>query len=308
MRTSARCHGAVPRRLLLPTAVAAAVALAAGCAGAPGGGDATYAVSATVDYPDLEPQTVPDPVDAGASAPGQYRDGSGPRPTFTACGVRPADLARTHLRPRTLTATDAVVAPDLYGTIPVDGPLTVEAGGDLVLVDGTIDAGNGYEAAYGTTMEPDVAVATATVTAPVSLSVLDSEEAGRRVAFVEVRVAEAEPVTWEESTDLGFGTDGGDGGFLATGAMTEGVEVDGWDYVEAFFPEGNESYDNVCVERRTTPDGPMDGVLFSIGWGDGGYPVYLGRAADGTVVSVVCWAGITPWEWSGLPGTPPEDA
>ncbi|MFC8190235.1 DUF4241 domain-containing protein [Cellulomonas sp. NPDC057328] len=294
------------RRLLLPAALAA-VALTSGCAGTPGGDGATYAITATVDYSDLEPQTVPEPVDAGAPVADQYRDTSAPRPTFTPCGRRPADPARTNLRPRTLTAADAVVALDRYGTIPVDGPLTVEAGGYLVLVDGTIDAGNGYEAAYGLTIEPDVAVAAGTVTAPVSLSVLDSEESGRRVAFVEVRVAAADPVTWEESPDLVFGTDGGDGGFLATGALPEGVEVDGWDYVEAFFPEGDES-SNVCVERRTTPDGPMDGILFSIGWGDGGYPVYLGRAADGSVVSVVCWSGITPWEWSGLPGTPPEDA
>ncbi|QGQ18101.1 DUF4241 domain-containing protein [Cellulomonas sp. JZ18] len=228
-------------------------------------------------------------------------------PTFTACGTDPADDSRTNLRPRVLTPADAHVDPDRYGEIPVDGPLLVEDAGDLLLVDGRIDAGNGYEVGYASTVAPDVQVAPATVTAPVALSVLASEYSGRRVAFVEVRVGDDAPVRWEEARDLFFGTDGGDGGFLATAGMPVGVEVDGWGYVDAFFPGGESSSGVVCLQRRTSADGPVDGVLFTPGWGDGGYPVYLGRADDGTVVSVVCWTGITPWEWSGLPGTPPDE-
>lgn len=224
-------------------------------------------------------------------------------PDFTACGTAPADPARTHLRPHDMTAADAAVDPDRYG--PVDGTLRVEDAGDLVLVDGVIDAGNGYEVGYGVLGDPHVQVADATVTAPVSVAVLDTVASGRRVAAVEVKVGASAPVTWEESPDMLVLTDGGDGGFLAPQGLPTGVEVDGWGYVDAFHPD--EDADVVCVQRRSSPDGPVDGVLFSTGWGDGAYPVLLGRAADGAVVSVLCWTDVVPWSTTGLPGTPPPE-
>ena len=49
-----------------------------------------------------------------------------------------------------------------------------------------------------------------------------------------------------------------------------------------------------------------DGVVFSTGIGDGGYPTYVGRDAEGGVVSVVHHGGQLPWALSGLPGTPPR--
>ncbi len=228
-------------------------------------------------------------------------------PSFTACGTSEAQPARTNLRPRALSAGDAHVDPDRFGTLPVDGALVVEDAGDLVLADGFVDAGSGFEVGYAAPFAPDVRVADATVTAPVAVAVLDTASSGRRVAAVEVRVGAGTPVRWEEEPDLFFGTDGGDGGFLATRGLPTGVEVDGWDYVEAFYPDGDSAAGIVCVLRRTSAGGQVDGVLFSTGWGDGGYPVLLGRAADGAVVSVLCWTGIVPWEWSGLAGEIPDE-
>ena len=227
-------------------------------------------------------------------------------PSFTPCGTSEAQPARTNLRPRTLSAADAHVDPERFGAIPVDGALVVEDVGDLVLTDGVLDAGNGYEVGYAATVEPDVQVSDATVTAPVAVAVLDTTSSGRRVAAVEVRVGSGTPVRWEVEPDLSFGTDGGDGGFLATRGLPTGAEVDGWGFIEAFYPDGDSASGIVCVLRRTSAGGPVDGVLFSTGWGDGGYPVLLGRAADGAVVSVVCWTGIVPWEWSGLAGEAPD--
>ncbi|WP_370521018.1 DUF4241 domain-containing protein [Cellulomonas sp. H30R-01] len=51
----------------------------------------------------------------------------------------------------------------------------------------------------------------------------------------------------------------------------------------------------------------VDAVVFSAGYGDGGYPTFLGYDADGVVVSAVSYGGVLPWALSGLPGTPPDE-
>lgn len=246
------------------------------------------------------------------SAPGDAATGTWTRPTipgetpspvddvtFEPCPRTPAGPDRTHLRPRTPAPEDATVDVDRFGTIPVDGPLVVEDAGDLVLVDGLLGAGNGAEVMLGGTMS--TSVAPATVPAAVSLSVLDSAYSGRRVAFVEARLGDAPPERWEESTDLVIVSDGGDAGYLASAAASGPADVDTaiTESIDAANRDGG-----VCALRRGG-DGEVDGVITSIGWGDGWYPVLLGHAEDGTVVSVVMWGLITPWEWSGLPGTPP---
>jgi hypothetical protein len=136
-----------------------------------------------------------------------------------------------------------------------------------------------------------------------SVSVLASEQSGRRVAFVEARLGADPPVRWEESENLFVLTDGGDAGYLAasTALPPSDLNAAADSMVESVFAD-----DGVCALRRGG-DGVVDGVVTTIGWGDGWYPVYLGRAADGTVVSVVTRGLITPWEWSGLPGAPPAD-
>ena len=53
-------------------------------------------------------------------------------------------------------------------------------------------------------------------------------------------------------------------------------------------------------------DGVEDGIVFGTGIGDGGYPTYAGRDADGNVVALLNDGGM-PWASAGVPGTPPPD-
>lgn len=239
--------------------------------------------------------------------------GPGPRstdpdaPRFTACGRSAADPATTDLRPRDLSAADRDLARAHYGDLP-EGALVVESATTLLLTDGLLGAGNGYEAA--TAQVRPVPVADGTVSAPVSLLVLDSPDAGRRVAFVEVRLGDGPVVRWDEEPRLAIGTDGGDGGFVATGTApsldpeSAALTNAPYDAIDAFFPDGDSSSGNVCVLRSS--GGTVDAVSFATGWGDGWYGTFLGRDASGTVVAVVHDGHIVPWEISGLPGAVPE--
>ena len=60
--------------------------------------------------------------------------------------------------------------------------------------------------------------------------------------------------------------------------------------------------------QRVDVAGKVDAVLFATGFGDGGYPTFLGRDAKGEVVSVVHDSLVVPWSVSGLPGTAPAGA
>lgn len=228
---------------------------------------------------------------------------------FEPCGRTPATPDRSNLRGRDLTGADALVDPDRYGRIPVDGPLVAEDVGDLRLTDGVLGAGAGYTGMVGA--GESTPVAPGTVDAPVSLLVLDSAASGRRVAFVEVRVADGVPVAWADSEELGVVTDGGDAAVFAPVGAPDPTY---WDVdpviqesIAAQFDE-SDGGSGVCALRRPAPGGPVDAVLTAIGWGDGWYPVVVGTDADGDVVCVVVDGLITPWAWSGLPGTPPPDA
>lgn len=230
----------------------------------------------------------------------------GEQPTFAACGREPADPAATNLRPSELAPADrAAVQEWEYGPIP-DGRMVVEHVTDLTLPAGLLAVGNGYEASVGG-LAGDLLqeLAAPGTTAPVSLAVLDSPSSGRRVAFVEVRLAPAAPVRWEEEPGLGFVTDGGDGGVLAPDSRDEPAAPDAaaFEWIEAMHPDGDSTAQHVCVLRSTS--GGVDGVVFSAGYGDGWYPTYLGYDAAGQVVSVVSDGFVVPWALSGLPGTPP---
>ncbi|GEA89259.1 DUF4241 domain-containing protein [Cellulomonas cellasea] len=223
---------------------------------------------------------------------------------FSACPRDRALPGESFLRP---AGPEAAGWPDELA----DGRLVVEHVADLTLVDGWLASGSGFDAAYGGIAS--VRVADSTVEAAIALGVMDSPSSGRRVAFAELRLGEDPPVAWDEEVHLGFGTDGGDGGFVASG--TPVVPAVAWDdadpasvpadYLEAFYPEGRDDFSTVCVLRGPA-GGPADGFLFSSGWGDGGYPTFLGRSADGDVVSVVSYGYVLPWELSGLPGHPPR--
>ena len=71
-------------------------------------------------------------------------------------------------------------------------------------------------------------------------------------------------------------------------------------YVNAFWPHGNEDSGNVCV-LRLAKKGGADGVLFLTGYGDGGYPTFVGKDKTGAVVSIVSYGGVLPWRYAGLP-------
>jgi hypothetical protein len=227
-------------------------------------------------------------------------------PEFAPCDDTAPDPATTDLRARDLTAADSGLAPDRYGEIPA-GRLVVQSGGTLLLAGGALGAGSGYEAATGQVRS--VQVIGRTARADVSLLVLDSPTAGRRVAFVELRLDDAPAVRWDKEPGLGIGTDGGDGGFVATGTapvldpQSAALRNAPYDAYDAFFPNGDSSSYHVCVLRSSL--GVPDGVLFSTGWGDGWYGTYLGRDEGGNVVAVVSDGHVVPWEISGLPGEPP---
>lgn len=225
------------------------------------------------------------------------------RPTYEACRRTPADPKTTNLRP--IARIDA--ANDAWDGGPIPhGTVAIEHATELALTDGQLGAGNGYEAAMGTGSSL-MRVAEGSVVAPVTLVVLDSPQAGRRVAFVEVRITTTAPVRWEVSDALGIATDGGDGG-LARGTAAAVPDDDSLidDYVDAFFPGRNSDSGNVCVLRRSQA-GEVDAVLFSTGYGDGVYPAAIGRDEAGEVASVVSVGYVLPWRYSGLPGTPPPD-
>ena len=226
-------------------------------------------------------------------------------PAFTACGRTAADPSTTDLRPRVLTAADLAGYADRYGEIP-EGRLVVESAGRLKLVKGMLGAGSGYEAATAT-ME-GVQVVPSPVTADVSLLVLDVAGGGQLIAYVELRLADEPAVRWREEPKLGIGTDGGDGGFVATALAPalrdKYADKAADDMFKAFFPQHDAATWNRCLLRST--GGTVDGVLFFTGIGDGGYPTYLGLDQDGRVVAVVSEGWVVPWALSGLPGTPPE--
>lgn len=263
------------------------------------------------DLGSTPPPTPGGGVPSASTATTRAHAASGPTasaPTFKACGRAPADASRTNLRPSALTDADRALAGAWADVIP-DGKLVVEAAAEFDVQDGFLGAGNGYLASIG---EPEgmVQVADGTVgAAPVSLAVLDSPSSGRRVAFVEIRLESAPPVRWIEQPDLGIGTDGGDGGFLALGSSPEPLNDEAAstavkDSFDAYFPEEDDySTWNQCLVRSTNDR--VDGVLFSTGWGDGYFPTYLGKDADGDVVSVVSFGGVIPWNLSGLPGEAP---
>lgn len=247
--------------------------------------------------------------DPGGGAP-QEQDPApaptGPAPRFVPCRTGAADRGSTHLRP--VREVTRALARSVPGEDIPEGTVTLLHAGDLVLTDGRLGAGNGYEAATGGGIGEPVRVAPGRVVAPVTLAVIDGPQTGRRVAFAEVRVGEGTPVSWAFSPDLSIVTDGGDGGFFPAGLpLVDGDDswIDG--YVNAFEAGTRDGTEGVCVQRLPASGTTVESVLFSTGYGDGQYPTYLGRDATGAVVSVVHTGLVLPWGFSGLPGPKPAN-
>jgi hypothetical protein len=222
---------------------------------------------------------------------------------FAACPRSPVDPSTTNLVSREITAgTLASGGPYDVSNVPA-GTLELEHVANLRLGDGHLGAGAGAEAAYGAT-EP-VRVARAGTVAPVTVAVLNSARSGRRVAFVEIKLAPEPPVRWVEATHLVIGTDGGDGGFNAGGVIATTEDATAKGYRAAYSPGKHDG--TVCVLRTVVSSGITDSVLFSTGYGDGAYPTELGYDSSGKIVSLVSYGFVVPWRLSGLPGTPPKE-
>jgi hypothetical protein len=236
-------------------------------------------------------------VEPSASAP------EGPPPRFVPCTLRRASAASTHLDP--VPVVTERMARSVPGEEMPTGRVLLLHAADLVLPDGRLGGGDGYDASIGAPEGDFLRVGDGRTVAPVTLAVVDSPRFGRRVAFAEVRTGPGRPVAWTLSPDLSIVTDGGDGGFFRAG-LPEVVGDEGWieGYVSAF-EAAYKVNDGLCVQRLPQGSSVPESILFPTGIGDGRYPTLIGTDARGRVVSVVHTGYLLAWELSGLPGPKP---
>ncbi|MFC3449850.1 DUF4241 domain-containing protein [Amycolatopsis speibonae] len=116
------------------------------------------------------------------------------------------------------------------------------------------------------------------------------EPAHERVAAAKLVVADVPVATWEvavwpgqnalflgDGEFYGYGVDSGTGCFADVSALPEEVDDD---LMERFA--------EVDPHVDITPDGASGNIIaFATGWGDGSYPTWIGRAADGTLACFV---------------------
>lgn len=228
-----------------------------------------------------------------------------PTVAFRACAGDPPRPGSTHLAPPASLGFPAS-PPDVPA---MTGPVRLEHAVTLHLPTGSLLGGAGADAVWASSSsgaEP-FPVADGPVDADVTVEVWDPGDGGR-VAWLELSFADAEVARWASVDGLGIVTDGGDGGFWSPAAPEVDIDPDGtlapddlgaaFDaYLAAADPPGLPA--PLCLVRST--DGVEDGVVFSTGIGDGGYPTYAGYDADGRVVSVLSDGGM-PWESAGVAG------
>ncbi|MGW4127061.1 DUF4241 domain-containing protein [Amycolatopsis japonica] len=116
------------------------------------------------------------------------------------------------------------------------------------------------------------------------------EPSHERVVAAKLVVADVPVATWEaalwpgqnalflgDGEFYGYGVDSGTGCFTDADALPE--EMD---------DELLEKFEEVDPHIDVTPDGADGNIIaFTTGWGDGSYPTWIGRAADGTPVCFV---------------------
>jgi Protein of unknown function (DUF4241) len=138
---------------------------------------------------------------------------------------------------------------------------------------------------------------------PVTLAVARFvEQPGHvRVAGCRVDVREAPAVSWEQALRPGedpstlgdgqFFANGVDAGMLcffdAAASPGFGELTEDWDLPKGLWHELCEAVGPAGSGELEDPETETNLIAFSIGWGDGAYPVWIGRAADGEVVCVV---------------------
>jgi hypothetical protein len=140
--------------------------------------------------------------------------------------------------------------------------------------------------------------------AEVCLHLARYEPADERVAFVHVRLSDEPVATWVEAG--GFGVDGGTGGIAsaeAVAAVVSGEEGLIEQYLEELDRHDVNTWSWLNVETDAATGANIIG--FSTGFGDGGYPVALGRDAEGRPASVVIDHVVVPWAWLSRVGPVP---
>ena len=247
------------------------------------------------------------------SSPSPAADAPGDEQRFVSItsglSMTTAQEADTHLR-----IVDLVVhAEDFsYSTEGMlDEGLSVGTVGTLALDDGVLLTGSRRQAGDGAFYgddRPELRVSDGPLQAPVTLAVLpDVAEGQPRVAFAEVSVDAADPVRWEPAPQLDVDTDDGLAALWPKReGLTPGPRPAGTPPEDEFAVPGADML-SACGCAGVSI-GPAQWFVLALGPGPGRYPAYLGRAADGRLVSVVLDGGLLPWADSGLPGAPPAGA
>jgi hypothetical protein len=130
-------------------------------------------------------------------------------------------------------------------------------------------------------------------------------DAARQVLGIRLDVPDTAVERWLP-LESAYGTDGGTGGIVAAELAATEVDDDAaerelWDIID-------ELTEDTPVVTRDLDGTPGDDVLvFSNGYGDGGYPMSQGVDADGNTVALIVWDTRYPWRLAVPDGTPPPD-
>lgn len=107
-------------------------------------------------------------------------------------------------------------------------------------------------------------------------------------------------VAWDD-VEFGYGTDGGQGGIISNTLIEAAAGHNSDDYfIETTFEDEIEIHD-----LDGSPGN--DAIVFSNGWGDGGFPMVRGRDANGDVVAFVVFDFRYPWRLMFPDVPPPAD-
>jgi hypothetical protein len=171
--------------------------------------------------------------------------------------------------------------------------------GDIVLPSDTLLVADLFMMAVDPSLQPAVDLEGTTGRFPVCAHIAHLEPADQRVAWLHVKVSDEPVVRWTVGTD-GFGVDGGTGGIGSAEAVrAAGPEIVD-DYLAALEANSVDTWGWVNVV--TDPATGANVIGFSTGYGDGGYPVFVGHDADGRVASVLIDLLVVPWRWLGRTG------
>lgn len=92
-----------------------------------------------------------------------------------------------------------------------------------------------------------------------------------------------DPRVLRDGATYGFGVDSGMGCFMDAAAIPAVTSVRAYGEI----PFRERSVVGVCIADFEDPASGANVIAFSSGWGDGRYPVWIGRAADGSVACFV---------------------